>query len=385
MYQYIALSGLYRFLCGALLLAINWGLATNSNDNFGSLAIATVISFVPAIFVPIFAKGLLNKYSGARVTFIGLLGVVACCLALAQYHELSTAVIVINFIIWIFFFLLESSWEMWFTELAKQYEEVKVSKLSSTSMTTNQVALMVGPIFAPFIINILGYKTFYIVSALLFLIFGVISFLKSKNSIKNVQGEKTKNSNVKSFNPLFFITLALVWPILGSINFMLPVQVNIQSGKMMDVGILDAFISVSMAIVGVVFSTVKIKDKSKIISSFVCVLIGTIIWKVNSFGVIGFGIALAFLGFGFGGARILTRSIMAKKYSSTEVGTLVSRANAAALPILACTLGLVRLNVTYTWLAPFILSLFMMLSLYVANNEKSSKIFTQGEHREVNK
>lgn len=104
MYLYVILSGLYRFICGALLLAINWKLATDGNDNFGSLAMATIVSFVPAIFVPIFAKKALNKYAGSKITGVGLIGVVFCCLLLSNYYQINSSVVMINFVAWIFSF-----------------------------------------------------------------------------------------------------------------------------------------------------------------------------------------------------------------------------------------------------------------------------------------
>ncbi|HFK1428869.1 MFS transporter [Bacillus paranthracis] len=383
MYLYVILSGLYRFICGALLLAINWKLASDGNDNFGSLAMATIVSFVPAIFVPIFAKKALNKHAGSKITGVGLIGVVLCCLLLSNYYQINSSVVMINFVAWIFFFLLESSWEMWFANLAKKYSELQVTRFSSISMTVNQVALMIGPICAPFVINKLGYSNFYVVVSIIFFVFGVIAFLQ-KGTVEEIA--KTDNVKLKTFNPLLFLSLALIWPVLGGINFMLPVQVSIQNGKMMDVGILDAFISVGMVLIGIFLSTIKIaSDMYKIILSCISIVIGLLIWNFIDLGIIGFGIALAFLGFGFGGLRIITRSVMANNYTSAEVGTMVSRANACALPILACVLFISRINISYTWLSPFILAFLMAaFLLFGIKYEQNKNVIASEKENEIN-
>ncbi|MEK5251453.1 MFS transporter [Bacillus sp. FSL R9-9530] len=383
MYLYVILSGLYRFICGALLLAINWKLATDGNDNFGSLAMATIVSFVPAIFVPIFAKKALNKYAGSKITGVGLIGVVFCCLLLSNYYQINSSVVMINFVAWIFFFLLESSWEMWFANLAKKYSKLQVTRFSSISMTVNQVALMIGPICAPFVINKLGYSNFYVVVSVIFFVFGFIAFLQ-KGTVEEIV--KSDTVKLKTFNPLLFLSLALIWPVLGGINFMLPVQVSIQNGKMMDVGILDAFISVGMVLIGIFLSTIKIaSDMYKIILSCISIVIGLLIWNFINLGIIGFGIALAFLGFGFGGLRIITRSVMANNYTSAEVGLMVSRANACALPILACVLFISRINISYTWLSPFILAFLMAaFLLFGIKYEQNKNVIASEKENEIN-
>lgn len=165
---YIILSGFYRLLCGAVILAINWRLATQNDGDFGALALATVMSFVPALFVPVLAKRTLYQCSGSKLTAVGIFGVLLCCMMLALFYKHNVYIVILNFLIWTFFFLLESSWEMWFTALAKHYEDRAVSKFSSLSMTINQIALMIGPLCVPSLIGWVGDRLFYFVAAMLF-------------------------------------------------------------------------------------------------------------------------------------------------------------------------------------------------------------------------
>ena len=57
-------------------------------------------------------------------------------------------------------FLLETSFELWFSELVESQSEDFINKYSSLSMTVNQVALMVGPLFITFIVKYINLKKF---------------------------------------------------------------------------------------------------------------------------------------------------------------------------------------------------------------------------------
>lgn len=75
-------------------------------------------------------------------------------------YENSKLLILCNFILWTIFFLLETSFELWFSELVESQSEDFINKYSSLSMTVNQVALMVGPLFITFIVKYINLKKF---------------------------------------------------------------------------------------------------------------------------------------------------------------------------------------------------------------------------------
>ncbi|WP_229294226.1 hypothetical protein [Staphylococcus kloosii] len=50
MNKYLIITAVYRFICGGLILAINWELANPKSTI--DLALATILSFIPAIFIP---------------------------------------------------------------------------------------------------------------------------------------------------------------------------------------------------------------------------------------------------------------------------------------------------------------------------------------------
>jgi len=259
---------------------------------------------------------------------------------------------------------METTWESWFVDLSKNYSEKEVSKYSAVSMTVNQVALMSGPLAAPLIIDVLSYELFFYLMALTFFIVSVMSFLQkvpnNENKITNIEG------SAKKINLYLFFSLVLIWPILGSINFMLPVYVTINNGNMLNVGILDACISIGMALIGIVFSTLKVNDlRIRMILSFTSILAGLTTWSLGGYSIITNSIGILLLGFGFGGLRIMIRYVLARNYSPQDVAKLVSRANALSLPVLGLVFASVMPAIRYTWAVPFILSIIMCMFLTV--------------------
>lgn len=181
-----------------------------------------------------------------------------------------------------------------------------------------------------------------------------------------------QEAEVRNFDWLLFMSLALVCPVLGSFNFMLPIQISIRKGNMLDVGLLDAFMGIGTAAIGLLFSWGdRFSLSVKIRGAFFFVLIGALVWLFGGLSFLSYGIALALLGMGFGGLRILIRHLMARRYSGAEVGKLVSRANALALPILALSLGLSQLSISQTWFLPFLFALVMSLLLYLGTRKGS--------------
>ncbi|MEW4383493.1 hypothetical protein AB1I56_03805 [Staphylococcus epidermidis] len=60
MNRYLIITGIYRFICGGLILLINWELANPKSAI--DLAVSIVLSFVPAIFTPFIVNPVLKKF-----------------------------------------------------------------------------------------------------------------------------------------------------------------------------------------------------------------------------------------------------------------------------------------------------------------------------------
>lgn len=149
MYIYILSSGLYRLSCGALIIAINW-LMTISNPSLGWLATTVALTFIPAMVVPLIWRGNNNSSSGFWLTQYSLLAAMVISLIMFGVNN-QYLLLALNTVIWFFFFVMESSWESWFTSECKGLEERAIEKFSSVTMSVNQAALMIGPIIAAYI------------------------------------------------------------------------------------------------------------------------------------------------------------------------------------------------------------------------------------------
>lgn len=171
---YIVLSALYRLSCGALILAVHW-LMTLKNDSL-SLAILVSLTFLPAIVVPLFYADK-QTASGLRLSVYGLFGAFGVSLCLFFAHD-QLFIIALNTLLWLFFFLMETSWESWFASLAKNYKAEQVLQFSSISMSLNQVSLMLGPIIAALIFGEQPQKVI-LVSSLLFLLICLVCLVLS--------------------------------------------------------------------------------------------------------------------------------------------------------------------------------------------------------------
>ena len=369
MKKYIIISSLYRFLCGMILLAINWSFATNNNDQYLTLAIATCISFIPALFVPFLLKPFIKKYSGKKITSISL-GIMSIIIfPLVVFPNVNYIKLAIYFLIWCTLFVMESSWEMWFVDLSKNKDKDAVNKYSSISITSNQCALMLGPLAVPFLLNVIDYKLFYLVVVIGGLILGFACYKQNDPYVKSENQESPSKIKVK-FDRILLAALVLVWPILGSFNFMLPVHVAQQStGKMLDVGVLDMAMSAGMALIGFItlWHIISKLGLLKIVSLGMFIIIGMVSWWLFSLSAIGDIAGILFLGLGFGGLRIELRSQLAQRLPSSEVGSLVSSANAFALPILATTIFISRMYLKFVWVPPFVLSLVFFILIIVLN------------------
>ncbi|MFG0935264.1 hypothetical protein ACF91D_31950, partial [Staphylococcus sp. 231237_7MaSpsaltlick] len=113
MTNYLTITALYRFICGGLILIINWELA--NPESTSELAIATILSFVPAIFTPFLIKLFFKNYSGAGLTKLSFLILFYIVIVITVCYQNALQLIILNFTLWIVFFLLETSLELWFS------------------------------------------------------------------------------------------------------------------------------------------------------------------------------------------------------------------------------------------------------------------------------
>lgn len=357
MNKYLIITALYRFLCGGLILAINWELANPESTK--DLAISTVLSFVPAIFIPFIINSFLNNCSGSSITKLSFLLVFLIVLCIAYFYDYTLILIFLNFVIWIVFFLLETSLEFWFSELVAKENEEYINKYTSISMTVNQVALMVGPLVVSIVMNYIELYWIFIIYGLvyLFLYFSI----NSNKHTKCVDQLTNGLSNKEKIKLTHLVMSMLMWPILGTINFTLPTFTTFNNGQVYEVALLDSALGIGMACIGIILS--KYLFNSWINLFFYISIMITIVWYfLNDNLIIKFLLMLLF-GISFGGARIVFRKLIVTKYSSNTVKRVYSIGNAYSLLILSISIYIGVQNLSLVWLPSFILLIVLLLLL----------------------
>jgi predicted MFS family arabinose efflux permease len=374
--RYTLYSGLYRFFSGVVLLLLNWHIASAQGGGYDALAISTTLSFIPAVFVPPLIR-FTPIAGGARTTAAGLAGISLTLLVIAACYSHVQAVVALNFVLWIFFFYLESTWEVWFNDEASGLDGLVLRKQSSLTMTVNQVALMVGPLFAPLFTRVIRPEWVLVVCAGLFAVVAVLSLGSHRATAATEQTSKEAGpESASGLGALYLLAFMLVWPILGTFNFMLPLQALAHGKSMLTVGILDMLLGIGMAVAGTFLHrlTKSLEMRWVLAGAAVAVAAAMAIWLlVPAFGAPQM-VAIFALGCAFGSLRVILRAEAAENFSPRQVGAIVANANACSLLLLAAVLAGGRYFTSQIWLAPFALTLLLVLSFHTIRKAQSNRL-----------
>ncbi|MFH9422950.1 MFS transporter [Streptomyces sp. NPDC017529] len=376
MKRYTLYSALYRFFNGVVLLLLNWHIASAQGGGYDALAISTTLSFVPAIFVP-----LLVRFSpitgGARMTAAGLAGVSLTLVLIAAGYDHVPVVVGLNFVLWLFFFFLESTWEAWFNDEASGVDSVTLRRHSSLTMTVNQVALMVGPLFAPLFTRVIPAEWVLVACAALFAIVAVMSLGSHRTAVSKEEAQTEDGpKSAGGLSVPYVLAFMLVWPVLGTFNFMLPLQALAHDGSMLTVGILDMLLGIGMAVAGIFLHRLTSSLEVRWVLTGAAAAVGAAIaiWLfIPVFGVPQM-VAIFALGCAFGSLRVILRAEAATDFSPRQVGAIVANANAFSLVLLAAALAGGRFFSAHIWVAPFVLTLLLVLAFHRIRKAQSSRL-----------
>ncbi|KIX90503.1 membrane protein [Staphylococcus microti] len=355
MTRYLMITALYRFICGGLILLINWELA--DPESATDLAIATVLSFVPAIFTPIIINTIFKNSSGSALTKYAFLLIFGLVFIMSFLYTDTPLLILSNFILWIIFFVLETSFEFWFSELVEGKDETYINKYSSLSMTVNQVALMIGPLFITLLTGFLNLRIIFILSSVAYLVL----FLMTKAVGNSKMATEETSGKTESVKIVHYVIGMLMWPILGTINFMLPIYTSYYHRKIYEVAFLDSMLGIGMAVIGMLLSKF-LSHKWGIVFLLMSLTI-PLLWYVFDEVLLIRLLLMLLFGIAFGGARIMFRKIIVVQYASHTVKKIYSIGNAFGLPVLAISIYLGMIDIAYVWLAPFLLLIILLLLL----------------------
>lgn len=374
MKRYTLYSGLYRFFSGVVLLLLNWHIASAQGGGYDALAISTALSFVPAVFVPPLIR-FCPISGGARMTAVGIAGVSLTLVLIAAGYAHVQAVVALNFVLWIFFFFLESTWEVWFNDEASGLDGLVLRKHSSLTMTVNQVALMVGPLFAPLFTRVIRAQSVLVLCAVLFAAIAVMSLGSHRPAATEQTRKETVPESAGGLSVLYLLAFMLVWPILGTFNFVLPLQALAHGRSMLTVGILDMLLGIGMAFAGTFLHRVtkSLEVRWVLVGAAAAVAAAMAIWlSIPAFGAPQM-IAIFALGCAFGSMRVILRAEAASDFSPRQVGSIVANANACSLVLLAAVLAGGRYFSSRIWLAPFVLTLLLILAFHRIRQFQSSR------------
>ncbi|UXR77801.1 MULTISPECIES: hypothetical protein [unclassified Staphylococcus] len=353
MTRYLINTAMYRFICGGLILLINWELS--DPESAIELAIATVISFVPAIFTPIFINTIFKNSSGSLLTKYSILMIFVIVFIMSFIYNETFLLILCNFILWSIFFVIETSFEFWFSELVEGKSEIFINRYSSLSMTVNQIALMIGPLFVTLLTRFLSLHIIFILYSMMYLLIFFMTKV-GKNTKMNKMEYTEKSGSVKIIH---YVISMLMWPILGTVNFMLPIYTSYQHRKIYEVALLDSMLGIGMAMIGILLSKF-LTNKWSIIFLLTSIVI-PIVWYIFEGILIVRLLLMLLFGITFGGTRIMFRKMVVVEYASHIVKKIYSVGNAISLPVLMLSIYLGVINLNYVWLVPFILLVVLLL------------------------
>ncbi|TDB87724.1 hypothetical protein E1264_13850 [Actinomadura sp. KC216] len=376
MKRYTLYSGVYRFLNGVVLLLLNWHIASAQGGGYDALAIATTLSFVPAVLVPPLIR-YLPIAGGARMTAAGLSGISVTLLLMAAGYAQVQVIVALNFVLWVFFFFLESAWEVWFNDEASGVDGIVLRKHSSLTMTVNQVALMVGPLFAPLFTRVVRDELVLVGCAALFAVVAVLSLGSQRTAASAEQTQKEAGpESANGLGVMYLLAFMLVWPVLGTFNFMLPLQAIAHGKGMLTIGVLDMVLGIGMAVAGVLLHRLTKSPRVRWVLPGVAVaVVGAMaVWLLSpTFGVPQV-VAIFALGCSFGSLRVILRAEAAADFSPRQVGAIVANANACSIVLLAAVLAGGKYFSSHIWLAPFVLTLMLVLAFHRIFKAQNSRV-----------
>ncbi len=165
---------------------------------------------------------------------------------------------------------------------------------------------MIGPLFIAVIMKFIA--LFWI-----FLIYGIVYFLlhlgiKKVKLITHDITCETAHTSKETVKIVHYLIGMLMWPILGTINFMLPTFTAYKNREIHEVALLDSALGVGMALICILLSKYM---SYKWMNIFLIISISiSVLWYYYEDTIIIKLLLMLCFGLSFGGARIIFRKII---------------------------------------------------------------------------
>ncbi|KAB8032058.1 MFS transporter [Fluviispira multicolorata] len=348
MVAYVLSVLFYRLANGCLVLAISWILLNHSQAAEKNLVWVVVGSFLPALLVAPLTNHIFKYFSAIKSTLIACISIIVFSFFMILFIHNPLIIIILNFLLWCVFFLLESTWEVWFADIVSGVKGDSAKNLNSLTMTISQVSLMLGPLLVGPSLRYAGQQgPFYTAIILYLIVISCILFYEFKYRLSKKIGYGTNSKKIQQKSILeiykkgpslfLFASLIFIWPVLGMVNMMLPILgKNRFNGVIDKVALLDAMLSLGMAGAGLFLATFigkkMFSSKGMCISSILGVFsVFTLCLLIKDFNLMM--LIIFIFGFSFGGLRILLRNELLAVLEPAEIGRIIGFSNALGFPV----------------------------------------------------
>ena len=346
MFRFLLATLFYRLANGLLFLSVAWNLVRTADDGAMSLAISSIAGFLPAVLIAPFAHRVLERVDSRKLTVVGIVGLLLLALAFVPVLRWPTAILVVNFLVLLVFFLLEGAWDTLLATLAGRLPPAQADALNARQSAATQAGLMLGGLPIGILMQLGGSALpFYVAAGLyvvaIVLLAGMSLLVPAPGSAAASAADKTPVAATKTLAAVpwyVLLTLALVWPCLTLINMALPLLAHAFGGAVEHAALLDAMVGLGMGTTGLLYGMfVRLERRSRQLAVVACIafvplpfiLLATVGYSLWTLAV-GFFLS----GVGFALFRISVRKQLIATQAAHRVGQIVFRCNAFGFPIL---------------------------------------------------
>ena len=263
-------------------------------------------------------------------------------LAFVPVLQWPKAILAVNFLVLLVFFLLEGAWDALLATLAGGLPPAQADTLNARQSATTQAGLMLGGLPIGILMQLGGAAMPFYVATGLYVISAVLlagmPSLASAPVAADTSGKTPVNGTLVPVPWHVRLTLALVWPCFTLINMALPLLAHAFSGAVEHAALLDVMIGLGMGATGLLYGMFgRLERRGRRLAVTVCIAfvplpfillatIGYSLWPL----AVGFFLS----GVGFALFRVSARKRLITTQAAHRVGQIVFSCNAFGFPIL---------------------------------------------------
>lgn len=357
-------SMIFRFAAGAVIFCITWRFASQADGDYRLLAFILFCSSVPAMLVPVVMRVGAQRKSGRAmsVTAIGLIAV-ACAAGTAAQNFVG-AWILLSFVLWLLFYVLDASFDMWLATGVSGLTASGAQKAIGKFSMLNQFAVMSGPLVAAGII--VSSSDSYLLAVLAMVM--LVLFILLKLKVEGAGASPVKFAEGQARVPIALrLMLVLLWPIASAVSFALPVTVSETPGwSGFHLAVLEAFFGAAMACAGIVAGRWE-GERNACMGVFYCAayLVGSSAAWAHMDQLALRILMVVGLGFALGSMRVVAKTLLLRSQPEASVGRIVAQCNGVGVWVTAFFLVMQVALDEYSGLVPFAQLLLVCLLAFM--------------------